>query len=52
MKMEHTIAAPANGVVKKGHFQAGQQVEEGARLMSMESAGEKSDASTQTGQAG
>jgi 3-methylcrotonyl-CoA carboxylase alpha subunit len=52
MKMEHTIAAPADGVVKEVHFKAGQQVEEGARLMSMESAGEKSDASTETGQTG
>jgi multidrug efflux pump subunit AcrA (membrane-fusion protein) len=34
------------------HFKAGQQVEEGARLMSMESAGEKSDATTETGQTG
>jgi 3-methylcrotonyl-CoA carboxylase alpha subunit len=52
MKMEHTIAAPADGVVKEVHFQAGQQVEEGARLMSMESTGEKSDATAETGQTG
>ncbi|HXV19758.1 MAG TPA: biotin carboxylase N-terminal domain-containing protein [Desulfuromonadales bacterium] len=52
MKMEHTIAAPADGVVKEVHFQAGQQVEEGARLMSMESAGEKSDATAEKGQTG
>jgi 3-methylcrotonyl-CoA carboxylase alpha subunit len=52
MKMEHTIAAPADGVVREVHFKAGQQVEEGARLMSMESAGEKSDATTHTGQTG
>jgi 3-methylcrotonyl-CoA carboxylase alpha subunit len=52
MKMEHTIGAPADGVVMEVHFKAGQQVEEGARLMSMESAGEKSDATTETGQTG
>jgi 3-methylcrotonyl-CoA carboxylase alpha subunit len=52
MKMEHTIAAPADGVVKEVHFQAGQQVEEGARLMSMDSAGEKSDATAEKGQNG
>ncbi len=46
MKMEHTIAAPGDGVVKEVHFRAGQQVDEGARLMSLESAGEQSDAST------
>jgi 3-methylcrotonyl-CoA carboxylase alpha subunit len=33
MKMEHTIAAPADGVVKEVHFKAGQQVEEGAQLL-------------------
>ncbi|HEY7745776.1 MAG TPA: acetyl/propionyl/methylcrotonyl-CoA carboxylase subunit alpha [Desulfuromonadales bacterium] len=52
MKMEHTIGAPADGVVKEVHFQAGQQVEEGARLMSMENAGEKNDATAETGQTG
>jgi 3-methylcrotonyl-CoA carboxylase alpha subunit len=52
MKMEHTIAAPADGVVKAVHFQAGQQVEEGARLMSMKSNGEKSDATAETGKNG
>jgi 3-methylcrotonyl-CoA carboxylase alpha subunit len=52
MKMEHTIGAPADGMVKEVHFKAGQQVEEGARLMSMESAGEKSDATAEKGQAG
>jgi 3-methylcrotonyl-CoA carboxylase alpha subunit len=52
MKMEHTIAAPADGVVREVHFQAGQQVEEGARLMSLGSSEEKGDATAETGQAG
>jgi len=52
MKMEHTIAAPSDGVVREVHFRAGQQVEEGARLMSMEGARERSDAAAKKGQAG
>jgi 3-methylcrotonyl-CoA carboxylase alpha subunit len=52
MKMEHTIAAPADGVVEEIHFQAGEQVDEGDRLMSMENAGEKNDATAETGQTG
>jgi len=52
MKMEHTIVAPVNGVVKEVHFQAGEQVDEGVRLMSMENAGEKNDATAETGQTG
>jgi 3-methylcrotonyl-CoA carboxylase alpha subunit len=36
MKMEHTIAAPADGVVKEIHFAAGEQVLEGAVLISMD----------------
>ena len=36
MKMEHTIAAPADGVVKEIHYGAGEQVLEGAELISLE----------------
>jgi 3-methylcrotonyl-CoA carboxylase alpha subunit len=50
MKMEHSIAAPADGVVKEVHFQAGQQVEEGARLMSLERGKEVGNGSAKTGQ--
>ncbi len=33
MKMEHTITAPADGVVKEIHYGAGEQVLEGAELI-------------------
>ncbi|HYD56723.1 MAG TPA: acetyl/propionyl/methylcrotonyl-CoA carboxylase subunit alpha [Burkholderiales bacterium] len=36
MKMEHTISAPADGVVKEIHFGAGEQVLEGAQLVTIE----------------
>jgi 3-methylcrotonyl-CoA carboxylase alpha subunit len=36
MKMEHTITAPADGTVKAIHFAAGEQVLEGAELVSLE----------------
>ena len=36
MKMEHTITAPADGVVKEIHFVAGEQVLEGAELVTLE----------------
>jgi 3-methylcrotonyl-CoA carboxylase alpha subunit len=36
MKMEHTISAPADGVVKEVHFAAGEQVVEGAELITLE----------------
>jgi 3-methylcrotonyl-CoA carboxylase alpha subunit len=36
MKMEHTIHAPAGGVVKAIHFAAGEQVPEGAELLTLE----------------
>jgi 3-methylcrotonyl-CoA carboxylase alpha subunit len=36
MKMEHTITAPADGVVKEVHYAAGEQVLEGAELLSLE----------------
>ncbi|MCD6040849.1 MAG: mccA [Burkholderiales bacterium] len=36
MKMEHTIAAPADGVVKEVHYAAGEQVLEGAELITLE----------------
>jgi 3-methylcrotonyl-CoA carboxylase alpha subunit len=35
MKMEHTIAAPKDGVVKEIHYGAGEQVPEGAELITM-----------------
>jgi len=38
MKMEHTIHAPAGGVVKAIHFAAGDQVPEGAELLTLEAA--------------
>ena len=36
MKMEHTISAPADGVVKEIHFAEGEQVLEGAQLLTLE----------------
>jgi 3-methylcrotonyl-CoA carboxylase alpha subunit len=36
MKMEHTIIAPADGVVKELHYAAGEQVLEGAELIRLE----------------
>jgi 3-methylcrotonyl-CoA carboxylase alpha subunit len=36
MKMEHTIIAPADGVVKEIHFTAGEQVLEGVELITLE----------------
>jgi len=36
MKMEHTITAPADGVVKEIHYGAGEQVPEGAELITLE----------------
>ncbi len=36
MKMEHTITAPADGVVMEIHFTAGEQVLEGAELVTMQ----------------
>jgi 3-methylcrotonyl-CoA carboxylase alpha subunit len=36
MKMEHTITAPADGVVTEVHYHAGEQVLEGAELISLE----------------
>jgi 3-methylcrotonyl-CoA carboxylase alpha subunit len=36
MKMEHTITAPMDGVVKAVHFGAGEQVLEGIELISIE----------------
>jgi 3-methylcrotonyl-CoA carboxylase alpha subunit len=35
MKMEHTITAPADGVVKEIHFSDGEQVLEGAQLITL-----------------
>ena len=39
MKMEHTILAPADGVVGAVHVAAGDLVEEGATLLDFESDG-------------
>ncbi|MBP7066025.1 acetyl/propionyl/methylcrotonyl-CoA carboxylase subunit alpha [Ferrovibrio sp.] len=39
MKMEHTIAAPARGKVAKLHFNAGDQVGDGATLIALETEG-------------
>jgi 3-methylcrotonyl-CoA carboxylase alpha subunit len=36
MKMEHVIAAPRDGTVAQVHFRAGDQVEEGAELITFE----------------
>ena len=36
MKMEHTITAPADGVVKEIHYAAGEQVLEGVELITLE----------------
>ncbi|OAI51892.1 3-methylcrotonyl-CoA carboxylase [Betaproteobacteria bacterium SCGC AG-212-J23] len=36
MKMEHTITAPAEGTVKTVHYAAGEQVLEGAELVTLE----------------
>lgn len=36
MKMEHTIHAPADGIVKEWYFQVGDLVEEGAELLAFE----------------
>jgi 3-methylcrotonyl-CoA carboxylase alpha subunit len=38
MKMEHTIAAPADGVVAELLFAPGDQVTEGAELLRLEAA--------------
>jgi 3-methylcrotonyl-CoA carboxylase alpha subunit len=36
MKMEHTITAPTDGVVREIHFAAGEQVVEGAELVTLQ----------------
>ena len=33
MKMEHTVAAPADGVVAAVHYQAGDLIDEGVELV-------------------
>ncbi|MEQ8495864.1 MAG: biotin/lipoyl-containing protein, partial [Gammaproteobacteria bacterium] len=38
MKMEHTICAPADGVVKAFHCTEGEQVTEGVELVDFEHA--------------
>jgi 3-methylcrotonyl-CoA carboxylase alpha subunit len=39
MKMEHTVAAPAAGVVVAVHYRVGDLVEEGAVLLVLEAEG-------------
>ena len=39
MKMEHTLAAPADGTVKTVRYAVGEQVAEGAELVEFEAAG-------------
>ena len=41
MKMEHTVAAPADGTVKSVRYAAGDFVEEGTELLSLEEKGER-----------
>jgi 3-methylcrotonyl-CoA carboxylase alpha subunit len=41
MKMEHTISAPADGVVERVNFRAGDFVAEGAELIAFAAAGEE-----------
>ena len=41
MKMEHTIAAPADGIVTQIHFKLGEQVDEGCELIAFEADGEE-----------
>ena len=36
MKMEHTIAAPGDGEVTELHYAAGELVEEGAELLTLD----------------
>ena len=36
MKMEHTITAPADGTIREIHYAAGEQVAEGAQLITLE----------------
>jgi 3-methylcrotonyl-CoA carboxylase alpha subunit len=38
MKMEHTVSAPADGVVEAVRFAVGDQVEEGAELITFAAA--------------
>ena len=38
MKMEHTVTAPADGVVKAFYFAAGEQVNDGDELVDFEAA--------------
>lgn len=36
MKMEHTLSAPTDGLIKSIHYQIGDQVEEGCELIDFE----------------
>src|SRR5207245_5170029 len=44
MKMEHTVAAPADGVVEAVRFAAGDLVEEGAELIALVKPGQQKPA--------
>jgi 3-methylcrotonyl-CoA carboxylase alpha subunit len=48
MKMEHTIAAPYDGVVRAIHFARGERVPEGSELLELSRAGDSGDGA-QTG---
>ena len=52
MKMEHTVVAPAAGIVRKVLFSGGDQVEEGARLVSLEIDEVDGDETSETCEAG
>jgi 3-methylcrotonyl-CoA carboxylase alpha subunit len=43
MKMEHTISAPADGLVERVNYQMGEQVEEGAELITFKPAGKPAE---------
>ncbi|WP_304412851.1 acetyl/propionyl/methylcrotonyl-CoA carboxylase subunit alpha [Desulfuromonas sp. TF] len=52
MKMEHTVIAPARGIVQEVFFRGGDQVEEGARLLSLEIDEVDGDEISEAGEAG
>jgi 3-methylcrotonyl-CoA carboxylase alpha subunit len=52
MKMEHTVIAPARGIVQEVFFRDGDQVEEGARLLSIKIDEVDGDEISEAGEAG
>jgi 3-methylcrotonyl-CoA carboxylase alpha subunit len=52
MKMEHTVNAPARGIVQEVFFRDGDQVEEGARLLSLKIDKVDGDEISEAGEAG